>query len=466
MKNLRLISIFLFLFLHNQSHAQTADKWSLERCIDYALKNNLQVRQAELTTQIYAKDNLQSKLNVLPNISAGASFNNNFGNGFNPQTFSFAQGNSQVLQTQLQGSVPLFTGLQQIHNMERAKYELIASRFDFESAKNNVALSVASSYLQILLNQEIERIAEKQKELTETQQKMVQSRVKAGLLPENSLFDIESQLGRDEVNIVNARNALDISVLTLQQLLQLKAESGFEIESPQLDAENMGDISALSSKSVFETAVRTQPQVKSAEARVKSANASRKAAIGTLSPTLSLFGNLSTAYFSQDRKIVGYDSITIGTIKFPSTPIYEKTTYNEQFQNNFRKAVGISLDFPIFNRGQRILNIQKAKLQQQISQLQLDNTRNQLRQDIEQAYANARAAAESYMANKKSLEASQRAYSAAENRFKVGAVSQLDLQQARNNLLAAESEMARAKYTYVFRLKILDFYQGKPITLN
>ncbi|MBL0309134.1 MAG: TolC family protein [Bacteroidetes bacterium] len=458
--------LFSLCFLSLLSFSQTNEKWSLEKCIDYALKNNLQVKRAQLTSQVSEKDNLQSWLNLLPSINAGATYSNNFGNGFNPQTYSFAQGNSQSFQPSLSASIPLFTGLQQVHNIERAKYDLLAAHFDYENAKNNISLSVASAYLQILLNKEIEKIAEKQHALTADQKEMVKSRVKAGALPESSMYDIESQLGRDDVGVINAKSAVDLSVLALRQLLQLHSESGFDIDMPAVNADNMADIGSLSSQSIFDFALKSQPSIKSAEARLKSANAMRKASIGTLSPTISAFGSLSSGYFSQDRTLVRTIYDTVAGIPIPVSAEYEKTPVKNQFQNNFRKAVGLSLDFPIFSRGQRILNIQKAKLQQQITQLNLEGSKNQLQQDIEQAFANARVAAESYLANKKSVEASQRAYDAAENRYRAGASNNFDLQQAKNNLVAAESEIVKAKYTYIFRLKILDFYQDKPITLN
>lgn len=470
-----------FLILASQFVvAQTAQTWTLEKCIDYALRNNLQIKQAEVTAKLSSSDNLQSKLNLLPIIDANASFSNNFGNGFNPQTYSFAEGNSQSLQLQLTGSVPIFTGLQQLYNIQRTRYDLLASKFDFEAAKNNVCLNVASAYLQILLNKEIVRVAEKQHTLTQNQHDIVQARIKAGAMPETSIYDIDAQLGRDEVTIVNAKNAVSLAMLGLQQLLQIKEDSTFDIDAPEVKTENMSDIAAISSGGVYNYALQNQPSIKSADARVASAEVSRKISYGALSPTLSAFASLSSGYFSQDKKVLGYNYDTLaGTITYQGTEIpfstnsvipvnaqYGNYTFGEELHNNFRKVIGLSLDIPLFSRGQKIINIQKAKLQTQLRQLQLDAAKNQLRQDIEQAYTNAKAAAESFLANQRSLTSSQKAYQATETRYKAGMASNFDIEQAQSNLVAAESEMVKAKYTYVFRIKILDFYQGKPITLN
>jgi outer membrane protein len=461
---LRFLAVIALLFPTQFLFPQTTEKWTLEQCIDYALKNNIQVLQAGVLAKVSGNDNLQSKLNLLPSIEGNVNFSDNFGNGFNPQTYSFAQGNSQSAQVSLQGTLPLFTGLQQIFNIERTKYELLASKFDYENAQRNVALSVASAYLQILLNREILGVAQKQRQLSESQRGNTQSRIRSGSLPETASFEIESQLARDEANVVSAQNAVDLGMLSLRQLLQINEEK-FEVETPEVSFENVEDVAALSAQSIYQFALSSQPMIKSAEARVKSANASRKITIGALSPTLAAFGTLSSGYFSQDRKYsVSYD--TILGFSVPRQNDLGPKPFHESLRDNFRKAVGLSLSVPLFSRWQRITNIQNAKLQMQIRQLQLEGSKNQLRQDIEMAYTNAKAAVQSYLANKKSTEAAQKSYESLDKRYTAGMLGSFDLQQSKNSLAIAESEMIRAKYTYVFRLKVLDFYQGKPLTLK
>ncbi len=450
--------LFLFAFSFASS-AQTNAKWSLEKCIEYALTNNLSIRQTALSSQLSQNDNLQSKLNLLPNIDASASYNFNFGNSLNPVTYSFVQTNSQSAQAQLQGSVVLFNGLQQIFNIERSKYDLIASQFDLKTAQNNIALSVSQSFLQVVLNKEILAVTKKQKELTQAQKQNVESRVRSGILPENSLLEIESQLARDEANIVSAQGALDISLLGLKQLLQITDAQQFELDVPEINADDIQLLATTTARSIFDYAVSNQPSIMAANARVKSADASRKIALGAITPTLAAFGNLSTGYFSQDQRLVRIDTATF-------QGIYEKVPAGDQFKNNFRKVAGLSLSFPIFGKAQRFTNISNAKLQQQIRELQFEGSKNSLRQDIEQAYTNAKVAAESYFANKKSFETSKLSFENLNKRFNAGLANTFELQQAKNAQAAAESQMAQAKYTYVFRLKVLDFYQGKAITLN
>ena len=468
MKTLRLSVVFVLLFPALFLFSQTNEKWTLEKCIDYAFKNNIQIRQAEITSKVSANDNQQSKLNLLPTIDGNLNFSNNFGNGFNPQTYSYALGNSQSVQTSLQGTLPIFTGLQQMFNIERTKYDLLASKFDYENAKRNIALSIASSYLQILLNKEILKVAEKQKLLTGTQLSTITSKIKAGSLPETSGYEVESQLARDEANVVAAQNAVDLTTLSLRQLLQINDEK-FEIEIPEVKFENVENVAVLSSQSVYESALSTQPSIMSAEARLKSANASRKMSIGALSPTISVFGNLSSSYFSEDKKVTGTVAMIDSSlgVKIPyKMPVYGSKTFSESLNDNFRKVVGVSLNVPLFNKWQRVTNIQNAKLQMQIRELQLESSKNQLRSDVEQAYTNAKAAVQSYVANKKSMEAADKSYNAFEKRYNAGMLGTYEFQLAKNSLATAESEMIKAKYTYVFRLKVLDFYQGKPLKLS
>src|SRR5579862_8673754 len=267
----RLLAIALFItgiLLSQPTAAQTTEKWSLEKCIQYALINNVTVRQAELTAKVSGADHLQSKMNLLPTLDINGSYNDDFGNGFDPQTFSFAQGNSQSLQLQATASLPLFTGLQQIYNVQRAKYDLMATKYDYDNAQNNMALNVAQAYLQILLNKEIEKVSEKQKSLTQEQKEIVLNRIKAGALPETAIYDVDATLSRDEVGIVNAKNSINLSLLTLAQLLQLKEVNNFDVDAPEVKVDNIVSLNTLTSQSVFDYAVNNQPVIKSSEARI------------------------------------------------------------------------------------------------------------------------------------------------------------------------------------------------------
>ena len=458
-KPLSLLLLFIAFFSPQFLSAQTGDKWTLEKCVDYAIKNNISVRQAGLTQQTVHNQYLQRGYNLLPQVDVNANYNFNFGNSLNPVTYTYQKGSSQSAQMALQGNLTLFNGLQQIFNIEKSRYDLLASKYDYENAKANMSLNVASAYLQILLNKEIVEVAGKQKNLTTAQKGITEKKVAAGVLPESAIYEVDAQLSRDVANEVNAKGNFNLSVLSLKQLLQLPDEQAFVIDVPEVNAENQESIASLTPVGVYGYAVTTQPSIKSAEARWKSADMSRKIAWGTITPTISAFFNLNTGYASDYGTPVSYNPVT-GAVTYDYLPA------GKQLSQLFRQVAGFSLTVPIFGKMQRITGIENAKLQQQMRQLDLDNAKLQLRQTIEQAYGNALAASESYVANKKSFESTTKAYEAVEKRYESGLVTSYDLQQSKNQLNSAESQMIQAKYTYVFRIKILDFYQGKAITLN
>ena len=462
MKTLRLTALLIAAFITQNLLAQEGGKWTLEKCVDYAFKHNFTIRQAELATDISSNQYLQNKLNVLPSFGASANYNFNFGNSINPVTYTFSNGNSQTSQVGLNGSLTLFNGLQQINTIQKSKYDLLASKFDYENAKSNMALNIASAYLQILLNREIVRVAEEQRTLTAAQKETVQKKYDAGAVPETSLLEVDAQLSRDEANVVSNKGVYDISLVTLKQMLQLTLQEQFEVDVPNLDVDNMAGITDITSEGVYSYAVKNQPSVKSAEAKYRRSEFSRKVATGFITPTFSLSYNLFSGYTNAPNE----------KLDFTTTPPYLNTYYTPadhyftQLKDNLKQYLSFQVSVPIFGKGQVFLNISSAKLQQQIKELDLENTKATLASDIEQAYTNAKVAAQNYIANKKSYASAQKSYESLEKRFETGLVTNYDLQQSKNQLATAEADMIRAKYTYVFRVKILDYYQGKALTLN
>jgi outer membrane protein len=457
-KTLHFKALFIALFITQILPAQVTEKWTLEKCIDYAFKNNFTLRQADVATKISGNQYLQSELNVLPSVNASASYNFNFGNSINPVTYTFTNGNSQTSQVGLQGNLTLFNGLQQINNIKKSKYDLLGSQFDYENAKSNMALNIASAYLQILLNREIVQVSEEQHKITSEQRETVKKKFDAGLLPETSLLEVDAQLARDEANVVNNQGVYDLSVVNLKQMLQLPAEQAFDVDVPQVNTDNMSGVTDVNSIGIYNYAVKNQPVVKSAEAKWRSAQMAERVAYGYITPTLTLGYSLFSGYTNVPKE--SFQLTPPYVINTPADPFFT------QMKNNLKQYVSLGVTIPIFNKGQIFLNISNSKLQQQIKQLDLENTKATLMGNVEQAYTNAKVAAETYLANKKSYESAQKSYFALQKRFDAGLVTNFDLQQSKNSVATAQSDMARAKYTYVFRVKILDFYQGKALTLN
>ncbi len=458
MKTLRLTAFFIAAFTTQILSAQTNEKWTLEKCVDYAFKNNITIQQAGLAANVSGNQLMQSKLNLLPSLNASASYDFNFGNSINPVTYTFTNGNSQTSQIGLQGNLTLFNGLQQIYTIEKSKYDLLGSQYDYANAKSNMGLNIASAYLQILLNREIMHVAEEQQKITTDQRETVKKKFDAGVLPEASVLEVEAQLGRDQATQVNAKGIYDLSVLALKQMLQLSDEQPFDIDVPNVNADNMESITDVTSVGVYNYAVKNQPAIKSAEAKWMSAQSAQKIATGYITPTISVGYNLFAGYTNVPNQT--FSTTPPYIINTPADPFFT------QMKNNLKNIVAFQLTVPIFGKGQIFLNIANAKLQQQVKQLDLENAKVKLRSDIEQAYTNAKVAAENYIANKKSYESSQKSYFSLQTRFQAGLATNLDLQQSKYSLANSESEMIKAKYTYVFRVKILDYYQGKALTLN
>lgn len=410
--------------------------------------------QSELTRQISKNNYTQSYLNLLPSINAGIT--NDFTNGkqFNLAAFKLTTQTSMTFATSLSGDLTLFAGLQQVHNIMRNKYSYQAAEFDLKDARNTAALNITTGFLQIMLAKENMKVADNQRQMTMSQKEMIAKRVSAGVLPETNLLDIDAQLARDESNMAVAKNSYDLAVLALRLLLQLKPEDAFEVDLPQLQDQNITLLAEGFALTVYKGAVNTQPSILAEMARVKSAEYNTKMAKGALSPTINVSGNLYDYYNNQQKRLI------TGTTDYETIPL------KDQYSDQFRKSVTFTLAIPIFGKWQRMNAIQNSMVQAQGAKLQLEARKNALMQTIYQADADARAAASLYAASQKSYEASKRAFDAQSKRYGTGATTTLDYQTAKNNLAAVESELIRNKYTYVFRLKVLDFYQGKPITLE
>lgn len=462
MKNLFTLLICAFPLV------QFAQSWTLEKCIQYALDNNISVKQTQLQKDISQKQVTQSYLNTfLPSIDASATYNISVGNSANLFTYSIVEGNLQTVTGNLQASLPIWVGLQQIYGIKKSKSDLAASVFDTEDMKNNIALTVTSSFLEVILAKELLKVAEKQKQLTLDQVASTDKRVRSGSLPEAALLELKAQEARNDVDIINAQNQIDLASLNLKNLLLIPHESGFEIEVPKIDETSLYIEPLQDVNNIIKVALTTQPMIKAAEARIQSALSSVKIARGAFSPSISVFGSLGSNFSDQNKRPTAYDTTYIGGV-FPQVvpKDYELISFGEQLNQSLRKVAGVTLSIPILSKGQRFINEQISRIQLQSRQLDLEDKKNQLSRQVTEAYTNARAAAESFTASKKSYDAAKQSFDAVKLRFENGMVSQLDFEKTRTNMLVAESQMLQSKYTFVLRQKVLDFYQGKQIKLD
>ena len=454
MKHILVLAIFLFSLGHlsaQKSPAPAKTQWTLEDCIHYATDKNIAVLQAELSKKISENTLLQSKLNLLPTISANASYGFSFGNSIDPTTYSYVKQNSQTFSPYLQSNLNLFTGLQQINTIHKDKFDALAYTQDFSAAVNNTALNVTNLFLQLVVNKELIKAAQKQVDISQSQLDLQKGRIRAGTMAEASIYDFDAQLSRDQAALISQQNAEFISLLTLKIALQLPDDQPFDIIIPDVTVGSVMTFTDLDPHQVYEYALTRQPSVQAAQARATSARYAIRIAKGSLSPTLSVSTYTRDNYFDKAT-----------TFTFPPKPVSLET----QFKNNFANGVTFNASIPIFTGWQKMTNVANSKLQYKLQLLNVENSRNSLMHDIYQAYANAKGNAQSYSANLSALQSQQKAYETTTKKYNAGLATNFDMELSKSNLARSESNTIQAKYNYIFSVKILDFYQGKPITLN
>jgi len=479
-KKYSLVLSFLIVAFCTASMAQTAvpanQALTLEQCIDYALKNNISVKQTELNTEI-SKINLnQSEANLLPNLNGNASHSYNYGRTIDRFTNQFATQQVLSQNLSLSSDVTVFSGLQNINTIQEYKYSYLAGKQDIEKIKNDISLNIASQYLQILYNVEALSNAKNQMGIASAQVDRAKILVDNGAQARGTLLDLQSQLATEELNVTNAQNQLDISYLTLAQLMNMPSAEGLAIVKPTLDVANEAIATATPSQ-IYNTAITNLPEIKSADFKLKSADKGLKVAWGGLSPKLSFSAAYGTGYSGASKQLVGTPTITgaaptgdytaSGEAVYTPTYIanYETTPFKDQYNNNVNKSIGFYLTVPIFNRFQVKSSIDKAKIQKLNAELTVESTKLTIQKNIQQAYADANAALKKYVASKKAQDAMQESFNYTEQKFNVGMINTTDYNTAKNKLIKAESDVLSAKYEYVFKTKVLDFYQGKPLKL-
>jgi outer membrane protein len=472
MKSLYKLTVLLLIVLINTAlNAQNTKRWTLQECIEYAIKNNFQIAQNQLTVEQNKVTLLQSKATALPAFSGTANHTYNTGRRIDPFSNQFA--NKRVLSQNfsVSGSINLISGLSNTQTILANQLTLIAAQYSNDQLKNDIALQVTNAFLAVVLNRELQNNAEFQLQLSEKQKERAQLLYEVGRTAKSDFLQLEATLSNDNVNVVTARNRADLSLLTLAQLLSLESVEGFDIEIPNFNNSKI-EMPPYNAKDLFTVALEKQPNILSSNYRILSAEKSLKAARGSYYPSLSAFAGIGTGYSQLSRKVIGtttqqqnFGSIQ-GTpiIVDVEVPIYEKTPFHEQLNQNFNRTVGFSLSVPLFSglrtRSQvslQKINLQNVRLQQQITKLQLNR-------DIQTAYFDCKSAFERYNATVKSVSANQEAFDYIQERFEVGLINIIEFTTSKNLLQVAQSNLAQARYEFILRAKVLDFYQGKPIT--
>lgn len=446
--------------------------WNLQQCIDYALKNNLTLKQSEITSEINQISMTQSKASILPSLNAGANHTYNIGRTIDRYTNTFA--NTTVLSENFyaQAQITLWSGMSQYNNVKKSQYAYLASKENFEQAKNDMALNVASAFLQVVYTNELSNVAQQQVNISKLQLERTQKLAEAGSLAQSNVYDIKAQLANDEYTYTTAQNNYNLAMLSLKQLLYLDSLNSFNIEKPVIDV-IASDLAAYNVQDIYQTALKNQHKIKSAEYSMISYEKNLALARGRISPTLALSGTIGTGYSGLAKDIVG-SSVSFVPSGYTSgydtvySPVYnfqtKQTPWATQFKNNVNKSVGITLSIPIFNGLSTYSNVQTAKMQALNSKYSYDLARQQLFKTIAQAHADATGALNKYASAKTALDASQQSFTYAEQKFNAGSISAFDYTNSKNRVLKAQADLLNAKYDFIFKIKVLDYYQGKPLT--
>ncbi len=478
---IRRIQLFTFLSIVSFCCAQRAnaqvEKWDLKKCVDYALTNNITVRQADLEIRFAKLDVDQSKMAQYPAATLSSNLGYSAGRNQSPSSFSLITTGYVFNNYSLQASVDLFNWFTKKNTIAARQLDYDAAKAGFEKAKDDIALNVAVAYLQILLAREQINLAKTQIASTISQLESTRKQVDAGKIPELNAVNLESLLATDSASLITAEVGAQQALLQMKALLNMDAGIPFDVVAPPVNMIPVENLADLQPEAVYSLAVKSRPQQLYDELNLKSALKSVKVARGEMYPTFSIFGSLGTTFNSKDEEAKSIapfkppvGTVTVGSTTYqvyPINPIYNygKISYFDQMNQNFRQSIGLSVSVPILNNGILRTNWQRSKLTVKQRELTKEQNSFTLKQDIYTAYYDAVASLQKFNANKKAVDASQKAYDFAMKRYDLGLLSTYDLVITQNTLAKAKSEMLYSQYDYVFKIKLLEFYKGQGLKL-
>ena len=424
-------------------HAQ--ESWSLRQCIDYATAHNVSILQAELAVKQSEVEENTAKWARLPNLNASGSQSFNWGRtqtaikdeDTGDYTTKFVDTSSRGTSMNLTTSIPVFTGFQIPSQHNLSKLNLKASMADLQKAKEDLAINIASAYLQALFNKELYQVAQGQAALSQEQYERIEKLEHLGKASVAELAEAKARVAQDELSVVQAHNNYRLAILDLTQLIELETPEGFEVADPD-EAFQLNPLTPPDE--VFANAMISKPAIQAAQARLEGSVQSIKIAQSALYPSINLNGSLGTNYYSTLNR-----------------------TFSQQLGDNFSRYVGISLNIPIFNRFATRNRVRSARLQRDNYALQLENTKKTLYKEIQQAWYNATAAESKYASSGAATKASQASFELTSKKYENGTATAVAYNEAKQNLIKAQSDELQAKYEYIFRSKILDFYKGIEI---
>lgn len=472
MKRFRIWIVLAGMAFHFNGYSQdsSAHNLNLKQCIDLAIQNNLQVKQSEIQMQTNAVQFKQAKDNLLPQINGVASQGINYGRSINNFNNTYVDQQNNSGNYSVNASLVLFSGLQMQNAIRQNGLNYNAGKMDWQQQKDNISLNVILTYLMVLSNQDLLDIARQQADVDARQVERLEIQNRAGSIAPATLYDLRGQYANDQVNIVNAVNALETSKVNLFALLNIPYQKDAVYQMVSLDANTLQY--GGSSDSIFQSALQNIPTIKAADLRVQSFEKGVAVARGKLYPTLYFYGNINSNYTSiatsgipgTEFKSATGQFVDIGATSYDVqafSNLQQKISFGNQFKNNRYESIGLQLNIPILNYLSARNNIKLAKINLQNAKVLANASRNQLQQLVEQAWQNMNAAYGQYKGYLDQVKAYGESFRTAEIRFNNGAITSVDYVIAKNNYDRANTNLTAARYNYIFRTKILDYYQGR-----
>jgi len=417
--------------------------WSLKECIDYAVEHNISVKQSSITVEQRETELITAKGKRLPGVSASASENFSFGRGLTSDN-TYTNSNTTSTSFSLGADLPIFDGFSINYGIKTSQLDLDAALSDLEKARDDVRVSVAQAYVEILYAKEVLKVAEYQASHDEDLLHQIEAKSEVGKASSAEVSAQRATLARSRLSLTEARNSLNLALLDLTQLLELSSPEGFDVEIPSEDLLSSQDVLLASPQMVYEEALGFKPAIRSAYLRAESAKVSIDAAKGAYLPSLSLSGGLGTNYYTASS--------------MPSS------SFSDQIKNNFSQYVGLSMSIPIFSRFSTRNSVKGAQLSYNNSLLQLESEKKALYKEIQQAYYNAVAAQARLESSSESASSAEEHYALTEQKYLNGKAGITDYNDAKNSYLQAESNYLKAVYECLFQTKLLDFYRGVELS--
>ena len=415
--------------------------WKLEECINYALSKNIQIKKSNLTNDQNQLNSDQAKSNRLPSVNASINENFNWYKGYDSATGKNQTNGSNSTSYGLNSNVSVYNGEKLKARIKQAELNLQSGKYYSESVKESVGLNILNAYLQVLYAYESVKNAEKQIESTTEQLALAKERMDLGVISLSDYLQIKSELSTEKSTLATAQSQLAIDNVTLEQLMEFPVDPNFAVSSPKLDS-LLAEFVQPNAQEIYNRALGIKPEIKNVELTKESTALNVKIAKADFMPSISASAGLSSNYSS----LLG-------------------SGYTSQLSDKISPSIGVSMSIPIFQKKQVKTNVSIANIAVSNAELDVINTKNQLRKEIEQACQNLISAQSQYNASLEQKSSSQESYDVTAEKYRVGLLNSVDFLVQKTSLITSESKLLQSKFNLIFSYKVLDFYKGVPLTL-